>query len=280
MKKLALAVILFSASSMLAQPTVKQVNDRRTSGSFSQLMITMELPNIKNADVNAFRVLVSSAVDDSGRSLVDVEAKEPELEINGRAVYGGDTGPASISVTLKNPSRKAKTLKQVSGQIELFMPSKDANSVAEIAKFTTMAGKTLSHRALKANGVEIAEISSAQLDVERKRLTEAKRKEYKDAGYDDETLNSVLSSYTDYLLKFDEGDVVLRVKDAGKSIQDVSYVDAKGEVKRAMMSDKDGYTVLSTWGEKPQPDWKLRVSMKTAKNIVRIPFSLANVPLP
>jgi hypothetical protein len=37
---------------------------------------------------------------------------------------------------------------------------------------------------------------------------------------------------------------------------------------------------LSTWVGKPQADWKMRVSMKTSKNIVRYPFALSDVPLP
>ncbi|PYQ27210.1 MAG: hypothetical protein DMF56_20765 [Acidobacteria bacterium] len=283
MKKLALALLF--ASTLVAQPLhaqtiVKQVNDRRSNGSFSSLSITMELPNIKSTDVAASRVLVSNAVDDAGGNLLNTEGGEPQLQPNSRGMYSDNPGPLTVDVDLKNPSRKSTSLKSVSGQIELFMPSKDSNSVAEIPKFTSFSGKTLSHKAFKANNVEISLVSEAQLEAERKKLTEAKTKELKESGYDDETLKSVLSSYTDYLLKFDEGDVVLRVKDEGKHIQDIAYIDAKGEVKRASINDKDGYTVLSTWGEKPEADWKLRVNMKTAKNIVRVPFSLTNVPLP
>jgi hypothetical protein len=280
MKKLALALTLLFASSLVAQPVVKQVADRRSNGSFSNLSITLELPNIKSIDVAASRVLVSNAIDDSGGNLIDTEHGEPQLQPNNRALYSDNPGPLTVDVDLKNPPRKSKSLKSVSGQIELFMPSKDPNSVAELPKFTSLSGKTLSHKAFKANNVEITLVSEAQLEAERKRLTEVKTKELKENGYDDETLKSVLSSYTDYLLKFDEGDVVLRVKDDGKHIQDIAYVDGKGEVKRASINDKDGYTVLSTWGEKPAADWKLRVNMKTAKNIVRVPFSLSNVPLP
>lgn len=278
MKKLALALLF--TSSLVAQPVLKQVNDRRSNGSFASLTITLELPNIKSIDVAASRALVSNAVDDAGGNLINTEAGEPQLQPNSRAMYSDNPGPLTVDVDLKNPARKSTSLKSVSGQIELFMPSKDPNSVAEIAKFTSLSGKTLSHKALKANNVEITLVSEAQLEAERKKLTEAKTKELKESGYDDETLKSVLSSYTDYLLKFDEGDVVLRLKDDGKHIQDIAYVDGKGEVKRASINDRDGYTVLSTWGEKPEADWKLRVNMKTAKNIVRVPFSLSNVPLP
>jgi hypothetical protein len=283
MKKL-LAIALF-ALPLFAQPkldvNVKQVNDRRTKGSFSQLTITVELPKLKNAEVAASRVLVSSAVDDSGETLVDAEASAPELESNMRGSYGGAAEPMAVAVTLKNPARKATTVKQVSGEIELFMPGKDPNSVAEIAKFTSQSGRTLSHKALKANGVEITPVSEAQLAVERKRLGEVHRKELADAGYDEESLKSGMADYMESVLKFDDAAVPLRVKDPNKRIQEMVYVDGKGEVKRAMMRDEgNGYTVLSTWGEKPQADWKLRVSMKTPKNIVRYPFVLTDVALP
>jgi len=283
-----IALALFSAS-LVAQPKAKpgdvavvQVNDRRTNGSFSQLMITLELPGIPSIDVGAMRVLVSQAVDDSGQSLLDSEAREPELETNSRALYaaGDKNVPLTVGVTLKNPARKSTAVKQVTGEIELFIPSKDPNSVAEISKFLSFSGKTLAHRALKANGVEIAQISPTQLAAEKKRLGEAKRKEYKDAGYDDETINSLVSSHLESLLNIEESDVLVRIKDPNKRIQDLSYVDAKGETKRISARDDEGFTILSLWGEKPQPDWKLRVSMKTSKNIVRYPFSLSNVPLP
>ena len=284
MRKLAIALALLCASTLFAQKkidtVVQQVNDRRATGSFSHLTITLELPSIQNLDVAASRVLISSAVDDAGQSLVEAQENEPQLEPNARALYDKKPSPATISVTLKNPARKAAAVKQVSGEIELYMPSKDPNSVAEFPKFTSLAGKTLTHKALKANNVEIAAVSSAQVAAEKKKLEEAKRKELKDGGYDEETLTSVLSSFLEYLLKFEDSDVLLRIKDPNSRIQNISYVDTAGEEKHVSTREDSGFIVLSTWGEKPQADWKLRVSMKTPKNIVRYPFSLTNVPLP
>ncbi|HWW61061.1 MAG TPA: hypothetical protein VN181_06830, partial [Thermoanaerobaculia bacterium] len=189
--------------------------------------------------------------------------------------------PVTVSLTLKNPERKATALKEVRGEVELYMPSKDANSVAEVPKFLSTAGKPLTHKALKANGVEFSLVSPAQLAAEKKRLGDIKRKEYKDAGYDNEDdINSMVSSYVESLVHADENDVIARIKDPTKRIQEISYVDATGDVKRVSTSDSEGFTVLSTWSGKPQADWKLRVSMKTPKNIVRVPFTLTNVALP
>ena len=113
-----IALALFAAS-VVAQPkatpvevSIKQVNDRRTSGSFSQLTISLELPKISSRDVEASRVLIAAATDDSGRSLVDPEAGEPQLDPNFRGSLTGRDDkvppPASVNVTLKNPDRRRR----------------------------------------------------------------------------------------------------------------------------------------------------------------------------
>ena len=286
-----LALALFAAPA-IAQPkatpvevNIKQVADRRTSGSFSHLTISLDLPKISSRDVEASRVLVAAATDDSGRNLLDPEASEPQLEPNFRGSLTGRDDkippPATINVTLKNPDRKAKTVKEIRGEIELYMPGKDPNSVAEIAKFLSSSGKPLAHKALKANGIEIALVSPAQLTAERKRLGDAKRKEYADAGWPPgEDLDNMVKSYTESLLTVDDSDLLVRIKDPNQRIQDITYIDAAGETKRISTRTDEGFTYLTTWGEKPQADWKLKVSMRTAKNIVRHSFALKDVALP
>src|SRR5688572_2836111 len=110
MRKLAAFALIFFAVSLFAQKatpidvTIHQVNDRRTSGSFSQLAITLELPKIKSSEITASRVLISSATDSSGRSLLDPEASEPQLDPNYRGTMGAQNPPppATVTVTLKN----------------------------------------------------------------------------------------------------------------------------------------------------------------------------------
>jgi hypothetical protein len=287
MKTIAAFALALSAVPLIAQPKpvevkVQQVNDRRTNGSFSQLTIGVELPKIKSSEVEASRVLLTAATDDSGKSLLDPEAGEPQLEPNMRGRMGGaDNPPATVSVTLANPDRKATSVKEVRGEIELYMPAKDPNSVAEIAKFLSSSGKPLAHKALKANGVEIALLSPAQIQTERKRIGDAKRKEYKEAGWEDgESLEEMLRNILESTLSLQESELLVRIKDPHQRIQEIAYVDAAGEVKRVSTRDEEGLTYFTTWGDKPQPDWKLRVSMKTPKNMVRHSFALKDVALP
>ncbi|HEV7768651.1 MAG TPA: hypothetical protein VGQ76_26880, partial [Thermoanaerobaculia bacterium] len=189
--------------------------------------------------------------------------------------------PATVTVSLLNPDRKATSVKEVRGEIELYMPGKDPNSVAEVAKFMSSVGKPLTNKALKANAIEIAILSPAQIEAERKRIREVKRKEAKESGWEDGAdLDSMLESVTSSLLTVEESDLLVRIKDPNQRIQEIVYVDSAGETKRVSTRDDEGLTYFSTWGEKPQADWKLKVSMKTAKNLVRHSFALKDVALP
>jgi hypothetical protein len=281
----ALALAAALTSPLLAQKPaeveITQVNDRRTSGQFfAHLTIALELPKVHSSDVAASRVLVTSAVDNTGRELVEDGAAEVSLEQNHRMDAEDKTLPVHISVSLKNPDRKATSVKEVRGDIELYMPSKDPNSVADIPKFLSFSGKPLTHKALKANGIEISLVSPAQLEAEKKRLGEAKRKETKAEGdYSEETVETVVKMYLDSLLNVEESDVLIRLKDPNKRIQSITYM-AGTEAKHVSLRDEEGFVLLSSWGDKPQPDWGLRVSMKTPKNLVKQPFVLTNVPLP
>ena len=271
-----LAVIL--AATSLVDVAVHRVNDRRSAGHFSQLDIVLELPKIKAADVAASRVVVTSAVDETGRDLVNAE-NQPTLMPHHRMGAAAE-GAVNVSVTLKNPARTANKVKEVRGEIELYMPSKDPNSVAEIPKFLSFSGKALSHKALKANGVEISLVSAAQLAAEKKKMAEAKRKEYAEIGYEGEDLDNAVNNAMESTLSVEPSDLVARIKDPNERIQEIRYVDAAGEVKHVSTRDEEGFVLLSTWGETPQPDWKIRVSMLTSKNMVKHAFVLKDVPLP
>jgi hypothetical protein len=281
-KTIALLALSLLTTPLIAQVTIKRVNDRRTSGKFfNELAIELDLPKVKASDVAASRVLVTSATDNTGKSLVDPEKQEPRLDATYASTMADDDAPAHVSLSLLNPERKATSVKEVRGEIELFMPSKDPNSVASIAKFLSFSGKPLSHKALKANGVEISLLSPAQIEAEKKKIGDAKRKEYAGMGYEGESLESAVNSSLEYTLRLDEGDLLLRIKDPNKRIQEISYMTGT-EAKRVSTNEEENgaFVKFSLWGEKVQPDWGLRISMKTPKNTVRQAFSLKDIPLP
>lgn len=278
------ALPLFAQKAKPIEFVVDQVNDRRSPGPFSELTINLKLPKLQTTEVAASRVILTTAVDDLGQSLIDPDKSEPKLEQNYRASMdykGWNSVPvATVAVSLKSPGRKAKAVRTVNGEIELFMPAKDPNSVAEVAKFLSSRGKPLAHKALKANGVEITFLNDAQIEADRKRAGEAKRKQLAEYGYEGESLDTAVKEYVDSLYRTDSNGLAVRIKDPQNRIQDLVFVDAAGEVKQVNRQDEDGVTVLSMWSGAAEPDWKLRVSMRTPKNLLRHSFALNNIPLP
>jgi hypothetical protein len=272
------------ASVLPAKVSLGQVHDRRSDGSFfKRLEIDLELPEIPAADVTAARTVVKTAVDDTGRNLVPDDSGKGGLQPTMQGRPGGTAEkpePVKVTLELKNPARKANVVASLTGEIELYMPGKDPNSIATIPKFQAQAGRPLASSALKANGIEITVMGKEQLEAEKNRQLDKLKLEAKKKGIAGETLEERIADFSSEFLKPEEGEVVLKVQGPEGRIHEIVYVNAAGEEKRVMMSDKQGFTVLSTWGEKPGPDWSLRVRMKSPKTLVRYSYALKDVPLP
>ena len=269
-----------------ANARMTSLQDRRSEGHFPRCTLGIELPDYPAHEVTAARVVVKKAVDDLGTNLVKEDAAEVPLEPTQRGQFGKpDDGkaapPAIVFAEMKNPPRAAKALKEVAGEIELFVPSRDPNGAASVPKFLTLAGRPLSNAALSANGVEVSILSKAQVAAERKKAEDAERaKAKKDGVTDPDTIRSIVESELYSFPKGEEGEVVLRVKDPRKAIQEIKVSDAEGNRVFGTDSEVKGFRVLKFWNDKPKPDWTLRVEMRTAKSLVRQTFAFRDVPLP
>ena len=268
-----------------ANAMLKTVQDRRSDGHFARCTLGIELPDIPAVEAKASRVVVMKAVDDLGTNLVREDAGEARLEPTQRGQFGkpkdGPAPPTIVFAELKNPPRKAKVLKEVSGEMELYVPSRDPNGEAAFPKILSMAGKPLGHPALKANGVEITVLSQDQIAGERKKAGDAERAKAKKEGItDEETVRSMVEYAVDSFPKGGEGQIVLRVKDPKKAIQDFKMADGEGNPQFNGKSDEAGLTILEFWGDKPKPDWTMKVLMQSDTSLVRHTFVFRDVPLP
>jgi hypothetical protein len=268
-----------------ANALLKTVQDRRSDGHFPRCTLGIELPDFPAHEARASRVVVMRAVDDLGTNLVREDAADARLEPTQRGSFGkpkeGPAPPTIVFAELKNPPRKAKSLKEVSGEIELYVPGRDPNGEAGFPKILSMVGKPLTHAALKANGVEISVLSQAQIEAERKKAGDAERAKAKKEGITDEdTIKSMVEYAVDSFPKGGEGQIVLRVKDPKKAIQDLKMADGEGNPQFNGKSEEAGFTILEFWGDKPKPDWAMKVLMQSDTSLVRHTFVFRDVPLP
>ena len=268
-----------------ANATIASLQDRRSSGSFARFTLALELPDFPAHEVTAARVVVTKAVDDLGTSLLPDAAAGSRLEPTQRGQLGRPEGrpapPALVFAEMKNPPRKAKVLKEVAGEIELFVPSRDPNGEARLPAFLELAGRAVSHPALKANGVELTVLSKDQLDAERKVAENAARARAKKEGItDEEAVKGVVEGDLYSFPKGEENEVVLRVKDPKKAIQEVKVLDGAGNRVFAAGLDEAGLRVLKFWSDKPKPDWSMTVEMQSDRSLVRQTFAFRDLPLP
>jgi hypothetical protein len=269
-----------------------QVNDRRSSGHFAQLNVHVILPDVPEKDVAAESIVATKAVDDTGKNLVEGAQQSKDLSPTASGMGMGKDpdadaakpdekpSPTRLTISLSNPARTATSLKEIAGEIELYVPSRDPNAVFKADHVLSKLGKPLAGPALAASRVEITILTQAQIDAEKKKLADKKRAEMKKDGFSEDSIADIMKSFLENLRPPSEGELVARVKDPDHRIQQLSYVTPSGEQKRIAAMDRDGLTSFSTWGDKPQADWALKVDLRTPKTSVRHTFALADVALP
>ena len=100
---------------------------RRGPEASPRCEIEIELVGAKRSEVERARVVVLTAVDDLGANLVLENAASAPLE----PLTGDDPeAPLVLPVPLKLASRKAVSLREVTGEIELYVPGGDPAATA------------------------------------------------------------------------------------------------------------------------------------------------------
>lgn len=260
------------------------IEDERVAGDSQtpRMTLTVTLPGTKHNDVAAMRVVTTKVVDDLGTNLVPENAAEAHFEsVREVDVYGEDAPPpVNVSIAMKSASRKAKILKEVSAEVELYTPALDPAALVTIPRFLGEAGKPIVNPVLQAAGVEITILSKEQIEVERKAFGEKKRAAAKKMGVGGDFLETTVQVATESFLSSSWINAWLKVKDPKGVVFDYVYLDAEGKVENVNLSTEEGYVGLGAQGGEPGPDYGLQVRLKTPKALARYTFTLTDVALP
>lgn len=263
------------------------IEDRRTTGKFfGGLEVELKLTGDDLADAKASRVLLKKAVDETGRDLLPDEKKVPDFSTSG----GSD-----LKVSLKNPARGATTLKEISGEVELFTPSRDPAATVTVDKLLSRMDKPISMPALRNQKIEVTVVSpkahranaakrKAEFEKEMAKGKAEMEKEMKGASAEEakalEAIMGLAQAFSGMMDEVGDNDLILNVKDADGRLMDVEVVRADGERISSNGSMSSGELRVMNFSEKLPADAKLRVFVKTKKALVSSPFTLSNVSLP
>jgi hypothetical protein len=260
-----------------------QINDDRVrgEGDTAKASVQVDLPGTKRGEVAATRVFVKKVVDDLGNDLLPEKPGEASWE----TVYF-DPGeereklPVTVTVPMKNAPRKAKMLKEVTADVELYMPSRDPASLVTVPSFLGAAGTPVVSPALKEAGVEVTILSPAQIEAEKKAYGEKQRADAKKMGLGGEMLETTVRLAVESYLGSSWINVYLKVSDPNGRIHEFVYLNPAGEPQGVNRSTESGFVGLGSQGGDPGPDWGLQIRLKTPKTFERGTFTLKDIALP
>jgi hypothetical protein len=181
---------------------------------------------------------------------------------------------------MKTASRKAKVLKEVAADVELYTPALDPAALVAIPKLLGEAGRPIANPVLQAAGVEITILSKEQIEAERKIYAEKKRDEAKKMGVEGDFLETTVRLAAESFLSSSWIDVYLKVNDPKGAVFDFVFLDAEGKVQDVNRTTEAGFVGLDPHGGEIGPDWGLQVRLRTPRTFARYTFGLKDVALP
>jgi hypothetical protein len=267
---------LAAASAKPARYTVTagEVTDRRRNdGNFSSLEIELKLGGEGLEAVQGARAVVRKAVDDTGRNLLQENRQSNDFQ-----KPSGET--PGLKIELKNPARRAGSLKEVSGQVELFVPDRDAASTVKVEKFLSRLDRPIASPALKAAGAQVMVVSRKMYDEEKRKDEERRKKEAEGAGIAGAMAQAFGALFSGMFGEIGENDLLIKVDDENKKVFAIEAADASGKkIDNRGTMQTSGFWILS-YGEKLPPDATLKIYLMTPKALVSTPFALKDVTLP
>jgi hypothetical protein len=293
-----LVLLVLTNAAVHAQVRVMpgEVKDtRRTDGFFNKLEVEMKVVGEILTDAKGVRVTVIKAVDETGKDLVPEKEKEKDFD----EVDSSDKSTLKVELELKNPSRQALAVQEISGTLEFFVPKRDPAATVTVPELGRVVGQAVNSPALKAAGIEISIWNKEQYEGKRKAeeerlkkaLEEEKKKKKAESGTPDEDLGDALANglmkvfggLFSAMTEMGENGVALQIKDVKKQLIGIEFRDAAGkEVSHRGRTSMGGEerTVLYEFEEKLPASTQVRFYLMTPNSVVKVPFKLTGVPLP
>jgi len=274
---LAAITLLFATASAQASDvrlSVTEVTDARSTGPFNNGMeMKLKLTGDDVASVKGIRTVLTKAVDETGRNLLKDEKQDKDFG----SVRDSGTGPET-TLRLKNPARRAATVKEIAGEVQMFMPDLDPASVVMVRNFRAATGKPLKNLQLAKAGLQVTVLSKAEYDVlSKQKEQEAGEKVGKNLG---QAMVQAFKGMFGGFFRVGDNDLILKLADSGEVFITAEVVDGTGHVVPTVSTTYgDDMRVLGF--EHPLPaDAQLRIFLKTPKSVVTVPVKLVDIPLP
>lgn len=258
--------------------SVSEVKDSRTTGQFfAEMELKLKVMGDIISNAKGLKLKITKAVDETNRNLLKSEPDKTEFTKTDE----NNAGQAEVSIKLKNPSRKASVVKELEGEVIIFVPKNDPNSIATINNFIMQTGKILSNSSLKASGVEVTVLTKAQ--YEQLKETKAKEAKEKEGDLAKEFGNAMVQAFSSLfggMMEIDENSVILQIKDPESKVVAIEFTDKSGNKINNAGSMRMGDVMVFDFKEPMPKDAKMTLFIMTAKSLITTPVKLTDIALP
>lgn len=262
---------------------IGEVKDTRTTGQFfGGLEIELNVICANLNDAKAFRFAVTSARDDQGTDLVKKEEDSfNSNEFTELDEYNLDNGQAKLTVNLRNPLRKAMYVKELTGDLEMFIPKYDEEAVLTFNKFQEQSGAPLKSEKLDKAGIAITVMTKEQYDKAAQADETKESKPEENVGEAlGKAFSEAFSSMFGMMGTVSEGSIILNIKDTESRLMGIVFIGADGAIINSMGRTTMGETSVYDFETPLPPDAGIRFFLSTEKALIKLPLQLKDIALP
>ncbi|MDP8213660.1 MAG: hypothetical protein P9M10_00550 [Candidatus Euphemobacter frigidus] len=257
---------------------VSEVKDTRTTGHFfASLDIKLNVIGDLIEDARGIQLKVSKAEDNLGKSLL--KSKKGIFEKGFSKIDTPESGKAEITIKLKNPSRRATHVKELNGELELFVPKNDPDSVVIINDFMEKMGKPFSSPILKKAQIEITALTKKEYEALKQK---GKEKAVSQEGFENlgESFAKAFSSLFGGFTSIDENSIIVNIVDPEARIVSVEFFGDDGKKLPTSGTMTMGNIHVYNFRDKLPDKAKLRIYIMTDKSLLKMPLLLKDIALP
>ncbi|MEI7583999.1 hypothetical protein [Runella sp.] len=269
-------IALLWASAVVGQKvTLVSLEDRRSIGnSYFGNRCELEIKTTGD-EVKKYKYVkikgIIRAVDSEGTDLLnDKMDKADYVEI----------GDEKLKIELKNPMRKATSIKEISGTLDLYNPTEANGAIVKIANFQAKPNVNMLPKKAPLSVVFFTKESVEKMAKQEKAEREAKMKQLDPATREIATgLMALVDGFGAGMAG--ENELSFYVNGDISKLVDMKVEDETGkEVRRSGRFISGDHLHTYSYDEKPNPKWKIKILIETPASVKSVPFSLKDVELP
>ncbi len=253
---------------------IKEVEDSRsTEDSFSRLRLKLKIMGDILANAEAMRFNLTKAVDDTGRDLI----KRDQFNNNDKyeKLDQNSLDKSDLEVNLLNPSRKAKVIQQLTGELEVFSPGQDPSATFKFPQINQNFGVPIP---IAEHKIEITPYDTKTYEEAREQEAESQSTEQAAQNMG----NAMAQLFTGMFGVNADGQnsIVLRIKDPQLKIVTFRFYGVSGEEMKSNSWMSMGEVQQFFFPDPLPEDITLVVMVKTDKSLQKIGINFNDIPLP